>query len=76
MAHGMAFLWNFDFSSHYFASINFGDGFFQFQNSKVSLNQGPNHNYRNTIIISDRNDSSTYGRLDKTLFEFSSYENN
>ena len=38
------------FSSYFFASITFGDGFFQFQDNKVSLKQAPGHNHENTIF--------------------------
>ena len=33
-----------------FASITFGDGFFQFEDNKVSLKQAPGHNHENTIF--------------------------
>ena len=52
-----ALLVNFDFSplfclfsSYFFASITFGDGFFQFQDNTVSLKQAPCHNHENTIF--------------------------
>ena len=38
------------FSSYFFASITFGDGFFQFQDNKVRLKQAPGHNHENTIF--------------------------
>ena len=38
------------FNSYFFASITFGDGFFQFQDNKVSLKQAPGHNHENTIF--------------------------
>ena len=37
------------FSIYVFAFITFGDGFFQFQDNKVSLRQAPGHGYENTI---------------------------
>ena len=38
-------------SSSYFVSfITFGDGFFQFQDNKVSLKQVPGHNHENTMF--------------------------
>ena len=40
------------FSLYFFASITFGDGFFQFQDNKVSLKQAPGHNRENTFNIS------------------------
>ena len=55
----LPFLWNFDYSSHYFACltskyffafITFGDGFFQFEDNKLSLKQAPDHYYENTIF--------------------------
>ena len=33
-----------------FASITFGDGFFQFQDNKVSVKQATGHNHENTIF--------------------------
>ena len=43
--------WLFElFSSYFFAFITFGDGFFQFQDNKVSLKQAPGHNHENTIF--------------------------
>ena len=38
------------FSSYFFASIAFGDGFFQFHDNKLSLKQAPGHNHENTIF--------------------------
>ena len=38
------------FSSYFFVSIPFGDGFFQFQDNKVSLKQAPGHNHKSTIF--------------------------
>ena len=38
------------FGSYFFASITFGDGFFQFQDNKVSLKQAPGHHHGNTIF--------------------------
>ena len=37
-------------SSYSFASITFGDGFFQFQHNKVSLKQAADDNHENTIF--------------------------
>ena len=50
------------FSSYFFASITFGDGFFQFQDNKVSLKQAPGHNHENTIF-----------HLGECLFEFANF---
>ena len=52
---------NFDLSSRYFAclghisllSTTFGDGFFQFQDNKVSLKQDPGHNHETRYFIRD-----------------------
>ena len=38
------------FSSYFFASITFGDGFFQFQDNKGSFQQSPGRNRENTIF--------------------------
>ena len=46
------------FSSYFFVSIAFGDGFFQFQDKKVSLKQAPRHNRENTIFQSRDSGSS------------------
>ena len=40
------------FSSYFFASTTFSDGFFQFQDNKVSLKHAPGHNHENTIFQS------------------------
>ena len=38
------------FNSYFFASITFGDGFFQFQENKVSWKQAPGHNHENMLF--------------------------
>ena len=38
------------FSSYFFAFFTFGDGFFQFQDNKASLNQAYGHNHENMIF--------------------------
>ena len=38
------------FSSYFFASITFDDGFFPFQDNKVSLMQARGHNHENMIF--------------------------
>ena len=38
------------FRAYFFASVNFGDGFFHFQDNKLSLKQVPGHNHENTIF--------------------------
>ena len=47
---GLSYLLFCRFSLNFFTSITFGDGFFQFQDNKVSLKQALGHNHVNMIF--------------------------